>query len=626
MSSPTAASGTSPALAQQWQRDDTASIHANLTERFEILKLLGTAGNSFCFAARDLATRKTPSDQGRLVRLKVLSDDAAVDQVQKELFYLEAAAAASLSHQNIVRTTEAEELGGVHFCTIEQSPNTESLRGLLDLRSWLEVDVAVSIALQIADALDYAHQKEVLHLNLKPENILIETDGRVLVTDFGIGSQPELAWARGERSRRHCLRYSSPEQIQGSQADCRSDFYSVGIILFEMLTDRVPFDSMDAELIKRKHLTQAPHPPQLFRQGISNYLSALVLTLLEKNPDWRLRTAAQLQTGLSRAAQPESAAGAKNDPLRYDEEEDSFELDSQPLESASLEFPPIESQSIEPASIESASFDATIQSRELDFIYPMTYSAPPDVAADNMFQAEVEAETAENSITHREFFEPPTITRIDPPSKRSSERKARIEPPSRTAAERVYIRPFSLYASTDKSQRKRQAIVFLAIMLVILLLISLLGRNHLSSLFTTASAGQQNNLPDSLDASHITSPELASQETANPETANTETANAEAGPSVTPERTGLDETQNQLNNSGLSADIGSLPNEVKVTPEKVTPPKKRYVRRWRSGRAAQSAGRRLKAKRKVRRPRYVRRVGPESNLYKVNDWLKVKEL
>ena len=131
----------------------------------------------------------------------MLSDDAAVDRVQKELFYLEAAAAAKLSHQNITRATEAEELGGIHFCTIEQSPNAESLRDLLDMRSWLEIDVAVSIALQVADALDYAHRMGVLHLDLNPANILIEADGKVLVTDFGIGDDQESARAQADRSQ-----------------------------------------------------------------------------------------------------------------------------------------------------------------------------------------------------------------------------------------------------------------------------------------------------------------------------------------------------------------------------------------------------------------------------------------
>jgi serine/threonine protein kinase len=573
MSSHIAASGTSPALATQLQRDDTASIHANLTERFEILKFLGTTGSSFCFVARDLATRKTLSDAGRLVRLKVLSDDAAVDEVQKELFYLEAAAAAKLSHQNIARTTEAEELGGIHFCTIEQSLNAQSLRGLLDIRSWLEIDVAVSITLQVAEALDYAHRMGVLHLNLNPANILIEDDGRVLVTDFGISSQRELAWAHGERSRRHSLQYSSPEQIQGSFADGPSDLYSTGIILFEMLTDRVPFDSTDAGLIKRKQLTQPPHPPQLFRPGISNYLSALVVTLLEKNPDWRFRTAAQLQMALSRVADTEFAAQTKEETPCKNKDEDSLETEYRAIE-------------------------ATPQSAELDFIHSQTDSAAPDMAADTPDVADdvislaqdEEAEAAQNlithhPITHREFFDPPTITMIDPPPYILSEQKTRIEPSSRTSTPKAEIRQPSPPEPIDKSQRGRRVLALLAIMVASLLLVSLLGRKYFPHLFQTAESAQQNHLTNALDASN---------------TATVSPALPGVDQPVIEEKAPVPETQNRINRSSASA--SALPTSVQPTP-----PKRRSVKRATSTKVKQAARRKLQAKRQTSRPRYIKR-------------------
>lgn len=593
MSSPIAASGTSPALAAQLQRDDTASIHANLTERFEILKLLGTTGSSFCFVARDLATRKTLSDAGRLVRLKVLSDDAAVDEVQKELFYLEAAAAAKLSHQNIARTTEAEELGGIHFCTIEQSQNAQSLRGLLDIRSWLEIGVAVSITLQVADALDHAHQMGVLHLNLNPANILIEDDGRVLVTDFGISSQQESAWAHGERSRRHRLQYSSPEQIQGSYADCRSDLYSVGVILFEMLTDRVPFDSTDAGLIKRKHLTQPPHPPQLFRQGISNYLSALVLTLLEKNPDLRFRTAAQLQMALSRVAYTELAAQAEEETHDNNKDEDALETEYRAIE-------------------------ATTQSAELDFIHPQTDLAAPDATADTVDKLDVvaddispaqddeadEADAAQNPITQREFYDPPTITMIDPPPYILSERKTRIEPSSRTSTPKAEDRQLSLLESVDKSQRGRRVLALLAIMVAILLLVSLLGHKYLPHLFQTAESAQQNNLTNALDASPDATVPPALPAVDQP---------------VVAEKAPVPETQNRLNRSSASAT--APPTSVRPKP-----PKRRYVKRAASTRVKPTARRKIQAKRQTSRPRYLKRDKGWSRILKVDDWLKRDEL
>lgn len=554
MSSPIAASGTSPALARQERGDDQPTLQPNLTGRFNILKFLGVAGNSFCFAALDLAT-------GRPVKLKVLSDDAALDGVQKELFYLEAASAAKLSHQNITRATEAEELGGIHFCTVEQSPNAESLRDLLEMRSWLEVDVAVSIALQVADGLDYAHRQGVLHLNLNPASILIEGDGRVLVTDFGIGAQQGLAQAQADRSGRHRPQYASPEQIQGAGADNRSDLYSLGIVLFEMLTDRVPFDSADAGLVRKKHLSQAPHPPQLFRHGISNYLSALVLTLLEKNPDWRFQTAAQLQTALSKVVPTDSA----------EKDEGSFPL-PEPLSDAEER-----------------------QTAELVSMVPQTYSDESDAAADALpsprndneaiydeptydvpiYDEPAYDEPIYETIAHREVFEPPTITKIDPPRHRAPEPKARLEPSSSIPIAREGIQPFAHYVSSSRSQSKRQAVVFLAIMLVILLLISVLGRNYLPGFFLAADAGQQNNLPDP--------PAVVS---------------TEQEPQTIPA-----EAQKQPDEPGPSASTAPP-----AAQEQVTPPKRKYVRRLTAGKVRQSARRKIGFKRKARKPAYLRRA------------------
>ncbi|HJQ71525.1 MAG TPA: protein kinase [Blastocatellia bacterium] len=543
MSSPIHASGTSPALAKQSPCEDQPNVQATLDRRFNLLKFLGTSGNSYYFAAHDLAA-------DRPVRLKVLSDEAAVDREQRELFYLEAAASAKLSHQNITRTTEAEELGGTHFCTIEQSPSAISLRDLLDIRSWLEVDVAVTIALQLTDALDYAHGLGVLHLKLDPANVLIESDGRVLVTDFGIGGDEGLAWAQADRSGRHCVQYASPEQIQGSSLDCRSDLYSLGIILFEMLTDRVPFDSTDAGVVKRKQLTQSAYAPQLFRQGISNYLSALVLTLLEKNPDWRFRTAAQLQTALGKVAAP---------------------AESLPVE--------VESQGAELDSI-----DDSIESQ-----------ADPDAGAEYISAwPEDEAEAADDPVNHREFFEPPTIIKIDPPPREPSEPKARakLSPPVPVAREDA--EPLRLYVSSDKSQSRKQRLVFLAIMLAILLLISLLGRNHLPGFFLAASAVEQYNLPDANAQTPVTDPEPASAET------------VPAGPV---------EHSNQTGSSAVSP-----PAQVKAAP-----PRRRYVRRAAFRRAGQPARRKLRVKRKVRRPLYLRRDRTSALMFDVGEWGKARQ-
>ncbi|HEX8087627.1 MAG TPA: TonB family protein, partial [Blastocatellia bacterium] len=140
---------------------------------------------------------------------------------------------------------------------------------------------------QVADALDYAHGQGVLHLTLQPEKILVEPDGTVLVTGFGIESRKDLLWAHQERSHACAPQYISPEQVQCKQIDQRSDLYSLGIVMFEMLTDRVPFDSQDSISIKLKHLNRLPEPPHMFRPELPRLLCWLVMDLLKKKPDER---------------------------------------------------------------------------------------------------------------------------------------------------------------------------------------------------------------------------------------------------------------------------------------------------------------------------------------------------
>lgn len=230
----------------------------------------------------------------------------------------------------------------------------------------------------------------------------------------------------------------------------------------------------------------------------------------------------------------------------------------------------------------------------------------PDRAADNISTTQEDyAEITHDTITRREFFEPPTITKIDHPPHRSSQPKARVEPPSRVFIARDQTEPFSLYGSTNRSQSRRQALTLLAIMLVILLVISLLGRNYLPGFFLTTNAGEQNNLPDAIAGSHITDPEPTSSETVLP------------GPA---QQTLQPETQGGVTESGLNAGAGSLPAQ-----KKVTPPRRKYVRRPAFGKVRQSARRKLRVKRKARRPVYLRRARGWVQMIDLSDRLKLKE-
>src|SRR5713226_5433204 len=185
--------------------------------------------------------------RGETLELKALSAEATSDANARELFLSDARAAAKLVHPNISTTTEPEEILGVHFCTVEHKQDARTLRELLDHDGWFDVASAARIADQIASALDHAHQIRVLHLRLQPECVLFEADGWVTIAGFGT----EAAGSQ-RHSRMPAAPYASPEQAARRAVDHRSDPYSLGAVLYEMLTDRTLFDSEDADYIRRR--------------------------------------------------------------------------------------------------------------------------------------------------------------------------------------------------------------------------------------------------------------------------------------------------------------------------------------------------------------------------------------
>ena len=274
----------------------TQRVASALSDRFKILKSLGSSDACEFYLARETAGNST-------VVLKLLSGSAARDFRQRELFRLEAGAASRLTHKNIVKTSEAETVNGIHFCVMEHSPVAESLRDLLNRKGWLDPGQSVSIIDQIADALAYAHSRNVLHLRLQPEKILLEPDGSVRIIDFGIDAGQQFVWAHTERSRRLSAEYQSAEQMCDASLDQRSDLYSLGVLLFEMLTDRLPFDSEDPDYIRRRHrMKHTPLPPSVLSWDVPEFISRVVMGLLEKNPNKRFSNATVFRMTLNRLA------------------------------------------------------------------------------------------------------------------------------------------------------------------------------------------------------------------------------------------------------------------------------------------------------------------------------------
>jgi serine/threonine protein kinase len=258
-----------------------------LSGRFNNLVAHGIAGDVESYLASDA--------RGETVHLKVMSALAVSDARSRELFTDEVQAAANLTHPNIVTTSEPDEILGVRFCVVEHKRHARTLHEVLANEGWLDVAGASQIADQIASALDYAHQIGVLHLRLDSESVLVEPDGWVTVTGFGTDA------GSPRRSQNYKAQYASPEVVAGAAVDHRSDLYSLGAMLYEMLTDRTLYDSDDSEHIKRKQMSDAPSPPHLISPDVPESVSTVVMKLLELDPDKRFRSAAQFQAALDAA-------------------------------------------------------------------------------------------------------------------------------------------------------------------------------------------------------------------------------------------------------------------------------------------------------------------------------------
>jgi serine/threonine protein kinase len=309
-----------------------------LSNRFASLALLSDRGGVAIYQGRDLSRDSEP------VCVKVLHD-CIDDSGELELFRLEGLAASKLVHRNILRSSAPEVTEGVHFSVSERRADAESLGSLLTRKAWLDLELAAGIAQQIGCALEYAHAQNILHLRIHPDNVFIDPDGTVFLGDFGLEARDDLAWAHRQRSDRCPVHYISPEQVNGEALDFRSDLYSLGIVLYQALTDRMPIDSDDHNLVKEKHVFQSPLAPHLYCSDIPVSLSNVILRLLEKDPNARFQDVASFQTEMESSIRQASVNGSEifarkslesergdgNDPIDVEQ----FSLDSLvgPLES-----------------------------------------------------------------------------------------------------------------------------------------------------------------------------------------------------------------------------------------------------------------------------------------------------
>jgi eukaryotic-like serine/threonine-protein kinase len=263
--------------------------------RYRVLRKLGSGGMANVYLAED-------GELGRQVAIKILNDRHAADDQFVERFRREAKNAAGLSHPNIVQIYDRGEAEGTYYIAMEYLEG-QTLKELAGVRGPLPVRDAIAYARQILAALRFAHRKGIVHRDIKPHNALIDDDGRLKVTDFGIARAGPASQMTEAGSIIGTAQYLSPEQARGGAIDQRSDLYSVGVVLYELLTGTVPFTGDTPVEIAMKHLSSVPEPPSARRPEVPRPLDQVVLRALAKDPEERYASAEEMDAELARVAE-----------------------------------------------------------------------------------------------------------------------------------------------------------------------------------------------------------------------------------------------------------------------------------------------------------------------------------
>jgi eukaryotic-like serine/threonine-protein kinase len=260
--------------------------------RYEVIEELGEGGMGKVYRVED---KKIKTE----VALKIIRPGISADKKTIERFGNELKMTRMISHRNVCRMFDLGEEKGTHFITMEYVPG-EDLKSLIRMSKRLEVGTAISIAGQVCEGLSEAHRRGVVHRDLKPSNIMIDKEGNVRIMDFGIARSIQAEGITGAGIIIGTPEYMSPEQAEAKVVDHRSDLYSLGVILFEMVTGRVPFEGETPLSVVMKHKGEIPKDPQEFNARIPPALSRVILRCLEKDRSNRYQNAGELQTDLEK--------------------------------------------------------------------------------------------------------------------------------------------------------------------------------------------------------------------------------------------------------------------------------------------------------------------------------------
>ena len=302
---------------------------ALLNNRYQLLERIGTGGMADVFRARDLMLERS-------VAIKILHETYSDNQSFQDRFKQEARAAANLSHPNIVTVHDFGFDHGQLFIVMEHIPGKD-LKTILRQRGRYSVEEAIPLIVQACAGIGYAHRAGLVHCDIKPHNMIVTPDGRLKVADFGIAralstimpdERADVVWGSPQ--------YFSPEQAVGEAPSPASDVYSLGVVLYEVLTGALPFTAPSSEELARMHLEENPIPPSEYVPDIPSALEEIVMKVLSKEPAARYRTADQLgrvllRFGTQRDVPPASALSLTPETASYQKATDAVPSKPRPV-------------------------------------------------------------------------------------------------------------------------------------------------------------------------------------------------------------------------------------------------------------------------------------------------------
>ena len=281
-----------------------------LDNRYRLKRLVGIGGMAMVFEADDLLKKTT-------VAVKILKEEFAADEVSVQRFINESKAVLMLSHPNIVKIFDVSVKGEYKYIVMEYIDGI-TLKAYMQRKGTLSVKETIAYSIQILRALEHAHLGGVVHRDIKPQNILLLRSGQIKVTDFGIAKLPDAKTLTATDKAIGTVYYISPEQAAGEKGiDRRTDLYSVGVLMYEMITGKLPFDGENPVSIALKQISEEPKPPHELNPDIPEGLEQIILFAMEKDKDKRFQTATQMIDLLKRVREnPGVVFKQKNTPKK----------------------------------------------------------------------------------------------------------------------------------------------------------------------------------------------------------------------------------------------------------------------------------------------------------------------